>query len=105
MFTLPIGQFYNLRKELNLAIVKLNMTKTFYRFFLLLVLSISWSTHAMAQPDTPCPPDQELDDCDPDYPVPIDGGAGILVAAGVAYGLKKIYNKKNNSEQDQDEIA
>ncbi len=33
---------------------------------------------------------------DPD--IPIDGGVGILVAAGVAYGIKKVRDqrKKNN---------
>jgi len=36
-----------------------------------------------------------------DNPVPIDGGASILVAAGVAYGLKKVYDKrKQNKEAD-----
>lgn len=27
--------------------------------------------------------------------VPFDGGVSLLVAAGVAYGLKKAYDKKN----------
>jgi hypothetical protein len=27
--------------------------------------------------------------------VPIDGGASILLAAGVAYGVKKIHDRKN----------
>lgn len=33
---------------------------------------------------------------DPD--VPIDGGAALLVAAGVAVGVKKIRQKKNQKE-------
>jgi hypothetical protein len=39
-----------------------------------------------------------LDDCDPDNQVPIDGGAGILVAAGVAYGIKKVYDKRKQNK-------
>ena len=27
--------------------------------------------------------------------IPIDGGISILIAAGVAYGTKKIYNSRN----------
>ena len=33
-------------------------------------------------------------DEDPDTPVPIDGGLSILVAAGVAYGAKKVHEHK-----------
>lgn len=40
---------------------------------------------------------------DPDAPteVPLDGGIGILVAAGVAYGIKKKYehNKEQQTEK------
>lgn len=32
---------------------------------------------------------------DPDVPVPFDGGISLLVAAGIGYGAKKAYNKKN----------
>ncbi len=31
----------------------------------------------------------------PGGPVPIDGGLGILLAAGAAYGIKKYKNQKN----------
>jgi hypothetical protein len=31
----------------------------------------------------------------PSNAVPIDGGVGFLVAAGVAYGAKKLYAKKD----------
>lgn len=32
--------------------------------------------------------------------VPIDGGISLLVAAGVAYGAKKIYDAKKKKEED-----
>jgi len=41
---------------------------------------------------------------DPDAPqTPIDGGISLLIAAGVAYGTKKLYDVKNkkNSEQEK----
>ena len=38
-------------------------------------------TFAMAQPGDPPPPD-----------IPIDGGAGFLIAAGMMLGIKKIYD-------------
>jgi hypothetical protein len=56
--------------------------------------------------DTPCGPDDPPEVCDikngydPDN-VPIDGGASILIAAGVAYGLKKAYNKRNTSVKEK----
>lgn len=31
---------------------------------------------------------------DPDSEIPIDGGLGLLVAAGIAYGAKKAYDKR-----------
>lgn len=43
---------------------------------------------------------------DPDEGVPIDGGAGILIAAGAVYGAKKLrdHRKKNSSGKDETEI-
>lgn len=34
------------------------------------------------------------DNDDPDNDVPIDGGIGILLVAGAAYGAKKVLKKK-----------
>jgi hypothetical protein len=31
----------------------------------------------------------------PPDPTPIDGGLGILAAAGIAYGARKLYKRKN----------
>ena len=53
------------------------------------------SLPAMAQPD----PGGEVD-------VPIDGGLSLLLAAGVAYGAKKMYSKrgqKNVAPLNEDE--
>lgn len=39
----------------------------------------------------------------PDESVPIDGGASLLAAAGVAYGAKRLYDfRKKKEEQDID---
>lgn len=40
----------------------------------------------------------------PGTPVPIDGGASILAAAGVAYGIKKYRDYKKGSEDQETEI-
>ena len=37
-----------------------------------------------------------------DVMVPIDGGLGILLGAGVSYGLKKYFDKKNKAESEQE---
>lgn len=59
-------------------------------------LTVLTTTHvAVAQgPSTPLDPDG-----DPDDTVPIDGGASVLIAAGVAYGLKKVYDKRNENKK------
>ena len=79
--------------------------KTLYRAFALayFILICNIFTFAQGPGLPPCEdgstptPDG---DC-VDNPVPIDGGASLLVAAGVAYGLKKVYDKrKQNKEAD-----
>lgn len=35
--------------------------------------------------------------------IPIDGGLGLLVAAGIAYGAKKAYDKRKKESGDQEE--
>lgn len=42
-------------------------------------------------PDNPCDPD--------DVNVPFDGGASLLIVAGVAYGLKKINDKRKEERE------
>ena len=54
-------------------------------FFFTTLLILLVPTLLMAQPDPP------------GGPVPIDGGLGILLAAGGAYGIKKYRENKINS--------
>ena len=39
---------------------------------------------------------------DPD--IPIDGGLSLLIAAGVAYGAKKAYDKRKKEPKAQDDL-
>ena len=43
----------------------------------------------------------DLDDPSDPTPIPIDGGISLLVAAGTAYGIKKLYEAKK-SKKDAD---
>ncbi len=45
----------------------------------------------------PPPPPAGSASCWPPPCVPIDGGISFLIAAGVAYGAKKLYNSKKSS--------
>ncbi len=42
---------------------------------------------------------------DPNAAVPIDGGLSLLLAAGAAYGAKKVYDFKNKDNQDEENEA
>ena len=58
-----------------------------------ILLTISVSSSAASPGDDPTD--------DPDTSVPFDGGISLLVASGVAYGVKQWRgNRKNNKEQD-----
>jgi hypothetical protein len=39
---------------------------------------------------------------DPDVAVPIDGGVSLLVAAGIAYGAKKAYDKRKSNAANKE---
>lgn len=85
--------------------MKYNKTRVIiYRVFFLVVLMVLGSISSFALQVVPCDPFFPEPGCgeeDPYNPVPIDGGASVLIAAGVAYGLKKIYDKrKQNKEED-----
>ncbi|SOD17959.1 PID-CTERM protein-sorting domain-containing protein [Pedobacter xixiisoli] len=77
--------------------------KTFYRALTFVFFGIVCSPFVSAQPLPPCEDGSIPEpgaDC-VDTPAPIDGGASILIAAGVAYGLKRAYDKrKQNKEAD-----
>lgn len=62
---------------------------------LLLLCSLTFYNSFGQGPGDPClDPLGEPMDCDGDEGVPFDGGIGILLAAGAAYGLKKLHDKK-----------
>lgn len=66
-------------------------TKIFITFLMILVI-LSLPTIVQGQPD----PGGDVD-------VPIDGGLSILLAAGVAYGAKKIHDsRKKKSAPGED---
>lgn len=72
-----------------------------FRVLFLVGLMVFLNLHVKAQATEPCDPFEPEPDCagyDPD--VPIDGGAGILVAAGVAYGIKKIRDKRKQNKEE-----
>lgn len=52
------------------------------------VFFITFTTNVLAQPGLPSSPDQ----------APIDGGLALLAAAGGAYALKKLRDRKNESD-------
>ncbi|MBN8788152.1 MAG: hypothetical protein J0I84_13760 [Terrimonas sp.] len=59
----------------------------------ILVCALGYAPSLKAQPDP---------GGDPDTEVPIDGGVSLLIAAGVAYGAKKAYDKRKKGQQEQD---
>ena len=56
-----------------------------FRKVLFILIGLLIATYVYAQPGDP--------GGDPD--VPIDGGIGLLIAAGALYGSKKIYEARN----------
>ncbi|MBN8787665.1 MAG: hypothetical protein J0I84_11300 [Terrimonas sp.] len=64
--------------------------KTFF-ITLILMCGIAYAQDLQVQPVDP--------GGDPDTEVPIDGGVGLLVAAGIAYGAKKAHDKRKISRE------
>lgn len=60
------------------------MMKYLLIIFITLILLLAFFSLTMAQPGLPGGPDQ----------TPIDGGLGILAAAGGAYAIKKLRERK-----------
>lgn len=56
--------------------------------FSILLLGLMVYIPVMAQPPGGPPPSN----------LPIDGGLGLVVAACVSYGAKRIYNKRQNNQ-------
>ena len=64
------------------------MKKYIKHLSLLASILFTLSFAAMAQPGF----DDDVED------TPIDGGIGLLVGAGIAYGVKRIYDHKKESK-------
>lgn len=65
--------------------------------YIIAFLSVGFTTELMAQAPPPPPPPGGGQGDPPG--VPIDGGISLLLAAGVAYGGKKVYDM-NKKEED-----
>jgi hypothetical protein len=78
--------------------VRRNVAEIIYRATFICVLTALLCITQAKAADGPCDPFNPQPGCEDFNPddVPIDGGASILIAAGVAYGLKKAYDKRNN---------
>ena len=62
--------------------------------FMLSSIMLSTAQLVMAQPSLPDTPSQ----------VPIDGGLGLLAAAGGAYAIKKLRDKRKNEEAPTEDL-
>jgi len=76
--------------------MKRTLKKQIITGILLLVVVFFSETLLAAGP--PGPPGGDDPPCWPAPCVPIDGGIGLLVAAGLAYGGKKAYNSFKGTE-------
>lgn len=65
---------------------------------LFVLAASSGAIFAQCDPDDPGTPGDCDEEFDPDN-VPIDGGASVLIAAGVAYGLKKVHDKRKENKK------
>lgn len=66
---------------------------TIVLLFLTLMLLPDFVQDIIAQP--PPTPDPEA--------IPIDGGLGILIAAGAAYGAKKLHSQRKEAKNKQED--
>lgn len=70
------------------------------KFFVFSALFLSIMNTVNAQPGPPPYPECP----DPYTACPIDGGASLLLGAGVAYGMKKIRDNKKSKKDLKDTI-
>lgn len=77
----------NLKKKIQICRIKENYMNKYFTilvFIVVFVLSPAFVQTAIAGPPPPPPPQ-----------VPIDGGLGVLLAAGVAYAAKRLYKNRD----------
>ena len=67
--------------------VYMNKALTILIFLIIFILTPVFVQTAIAQPPPPPPQD-----------IPIDGGLGFLLAAGIGYAAKKLYAQRETSE-------
>jgi hypothetical protein len=72
--------------------------KSFFltRLLPVLVLAVALNGVALAQPGSGGPGPGTPDPTDPTA-VPLDGGASLLLASGVAYGIKHLRNRRKKA--------
>lgn len=63
----------------------------FITLIAIIILAPVLMNSAIAQPPNPTA-----------EPIPIDGGLGFLIAAGMAYGAKKLYNKEKGEAEHEE---
>lgn len=81
--------------------------KIFYNILACTLFIVVGSSSVSAQPCTGpgCPPCEDgtvpddSGECVDNPAVPVDGGVSILIAAGVAYGLKRAYDKRKQNKE------
>ncbi|MEI6889447.1 MAG: hypothetical protein WCL03_09220 [Bacteroidota bacterium] len=71
---------------------------------LLITGALLLSNHAIADPPPPPPPpgDHGSGGNQPPVGAPIDGGLGILLAMGAAYGAKKFYKARKDKNKEEE---
>jgi hypothetical protein len=74
------------------------MVKKRYKSWGFLLSIMLCSTLAFAQPGRGIPPGNPRNPRSPT--IPIDGGISLLAAAGLAYGVRKVYVLKKNENEE-----
>lgn len=80
------------KKKIYFCVFNIVIMKNYLRILILLLILLTvpmFTESLIAQP--PPPPAQEI---------PIDGGISALIAAGMAYGLRKVYKDRKKHEED-----
>ncbi len=67
-----------------------NLMKKFTRKIIIVLLFLTTPLFVHLASAQPPPPDAE--------PIPLDGGLSLLVAAGLAYGARKVYKAQKEEE-------